>query len=144
MELPKELPPKRKMDHKIELLLGSIPPNKAPYKLNQQKLVELKKQFTELMERGYIRPSKSLFGEPVLFVSNKDGKLRMCVEYRAFNKITVKNNYPLPRADDLMDRLSRAKYFTRIDLKFGYYQIRMALQDKVWFIRVCGDALWIV
>ena len=128
-ELPKELPQKREVDHKIELLPGSIPPSKAPYRLNQQELVELKRQLTELMERGYIRPSKSPFGAPVLFVSKKNGKFRMCVDYRALNKITVKNNYPLSRADDLMDRLSGAKYFTRIDLKSGYYQIRVAEKD---------------
>jgi hypothetical protein len=82
-----------------------------------------------LLERDYIRQSKSRFGIPVLFISKKDGKFRMCIDYRALNKITIKNNYPLPRVDDLLDRLARAKVFSRIDLKSGYYQIRIAKED---------------
>jgi hypothetical protein len=82
-----------------------------------------------LLERDYIRQSKSRFGIPVLFISKKDGKFRMCIDYRALNKITIKNNYPLPRVDDLLDRLAGAKVFSRIDLKSGYYQIRIAKED---------------
>ena len=128
-ELPDELPPRREVDHKIELVPGAAPPSKAPYRMNQRELVELKKQLNELLAKGYIRQSKSPYGAPVLFVDKKGGKLRMCVDYRALNKITIKNNYPLPRIDDLFDRLAGAKYFSRIDLKSGYYQILIAAED---------------
>ncbi len=80
--------------------------------------------------KGYIKPNKSPYGAPVLFVHKKDGTLRMCVDYRALNKVTVKNRYPLPRIDDLFDRLSKAKMFSRIDLRSGYYQIRITEGDK--------------
>ena len=99
-ELSLELPPKREVDHKIELVLGAKPQNKAPYRLNQVELKELKRQVDALLERGYIRESKSSFGAPVLFVSKKDGQMHMCIDYRALNKVTVKNNYPLPRVDE--------------------------------------------
>jgi hypothetical protein len=128
-ELPKHLPPKRAVEHKIDLVPGAEPPSKVPYRLNQVELQELKRQLNELLERGYIRQSKSPFGAPVLFVSKKDGKFRMCIDYRALNKISIKNNYPLPRVDDLLDRLAGAKVFSRIDLKSGYYQIRIAEED---------------
>jgi hypothetical protein len=127
--LPNELPPEREVNHKIELVLGAEPQNKAPYRLNQSELVELKRQLTELLARGYIRPSKSPFDAPVLFVSKKGGQLRMCVDYRALNRVTIKNNYPLPRVDDLLDRLTGATHFSRVDLKSGYYQIRVANED---------------
>ena len=128
-ELPEELSPVREVDHKIELMLGAEPQNKAPYRLNQNELVELKRQLTELLARGYVRPRKSPCDTPVLFVSKKGGQMRMCINYRALNRITVKNNYPLPRVDDLLNKLAGATYFSRIDLKSGYYQIRVAAQD---------------
>ena len=84
-ELPKKLPSGRKVDHKIELVPGAKPQNKAPYRLNQNELVQFKKQVTELLARGYVRPSKSPFGAPVFFVIKKDGQLRMCIDYRALN-----------------------------------------------------------
>jgi hypothetical protein len=128
-ELPQELPPTREIDHKIEVVPGTKPLSKAPYRLNQKELLELNKQLNDLLSRGYIRPSKSPYGAPVFFVDKKDGKLRMCVNYRALNKVTIKNNYPLPRIDDIFDRLAGAKYFIRIDLKSGYYQIQIANED---------------
>jgi clan AA aspartic protease (TIGR02281 family) len=128
-ELPKELPPRREVDHKIEVQPGAEPPSKPPYRLNQKELMELKTQLNDLLERGYVRPSKSPYGAPVLFVDKKDGKLRMCIDYRALNKVTIKSNYPLPRIDDLFDRLAGAKYFSHIDLKSGYYQIQIADAD---------------
>ena len=84
----------------------------------------------KLLAKGYIRQSKSPYGAPVLFVDKKDGKLRLCVDYRALNKVTVKNSYPLPRIDDLFDRLAGAKYFSRIDFRLGYDQIRIAQGDE--------------
>ena len=90
----------------------------------------MKSQLDDLLAKGYVRQSKSPYGAPVLFVDKKDGKLRLCVDYRAFNKVTVKNLYPLPRIDDLFDQLARAKYFSRIDLRSGYHQIRIAQGDE--------------
>lgn len=80
----------------------------------------------ELLDNGFIRPSKSPYGAPVLFVKKKDGSLRMCIDYRALNKITIKNKYPLPRIDELLDRLSSVKVMSKIDLRSGYHQVRVA------------------
>ena len=99
-DLPNELPPRREVDHKIEVKPRTEPPSKAPYRLSQKELEELKSQLDELLPKGYIRQSKSPYGAPVLFVDKKDGKLRLYVDYRALNKVTVKNSYPLPRIDD--------------------------------------------
>jgi hypothetical protein len=85
------------------------------------KLAELKKQLNELEQKGYIKPSTSPGGAPILFVKEKDGSMRLCVDYRALNEVTVKNKYPLPRIDDLFDQLKGAKYFSKIDLRSGYY-----------------------
>ena len=128
-DLPNELSPRREVDHKIEVKPRTKPPLKAPYRL-QKELEELKSQLDELRAKGYIRQSKSPYGAPVLFVDKKDGKLRLCVDNRAFNKVTLKNSYPLPRIDDLFDRLVGAKYFNRIDLRSGYHQIQIAQGDE--------------
>ena len=122
-ELPAGLPPQRQLDHRIELVPGAEPPHRAPYRLSPKGLDELKSQLRELTEKGYIQPSVSPFGAPVLFVPKKDGGVRMCVDYRALNKVTVHNRYPLPRIEDLLDRLQGAKFFTKIDLRSGYHQI---------------------
>jgi hypothetical protein len=119
--LPEDLPPRKRVDHAIAVMLGVEPPTNAPYWMSHEELKELKVQLKELLAKGYIKPSKSPYGAPVLFVHKKDGTLRMCVDYRALNKATVKNRHPLPRIDDLFDRLSRAKVFSRIDLRSGYY-----------------------
>ena len=130
-DLSNELPPRREVDHKIEVKPGTEPPSKAPYRLSQKELEEeLKSQLDELLAKGYIRQSKSPYGAPVLFVDKKDGKLRLCVDYKALNKVSVKNSYPLPRIDDLFDRLAGVKYFSRIDLRLGYHQIRIAQGDE--------------
>jgi hypothetical protein len=125
-ELPEDLPPKRRVDHVTEVVLGVAPPAKARYKMSHEELEELKVQLEELLAKRYIKPSKSPYGAPVFFVHKKDGTLRMCVDYRALNKATVKNRYPLPRIDDLFDCLSGAKVFSRIDLHLRYYQIWIA------------------
>jgi hypothetical protein len=129
-ELLEDLPPRRRIDHAIEVMPGVAPPAKAPYRMSHEELKELKVQLEELLMKGYIKPSKSPYQAPVFFVHKKDGTLRMCVDYKALNKATVKNRYPLPRIDDLFDRLSRAKVFSRIDLCSGYYQIRIAEGDE--------------
>ena len=95
-ELPKELPPERDILHRIELVPGQNPPTWPTYKLSYVEMEELKRQLKELLDAGYIQPSKSPYGAPVLFVKKKDGTMRMCVDYRALNKITIKNKYPLP------------------------------------------------
>jgi hypothetical protein len=129
-KLPEDLPPKRRVDHAIEVMPGVAPPAKAPYQMSHEELKELKVQLEKLLAKCYIKPSKSPYGALVLFVQKKDGTLRMCVDYRALNKAMVKNRYPLPRIDDLFDRLLGAKVFSRIDLRLGYYQIRIAEGDK--------------
>ncbi len=102
-DLPEDLPPRRRVDHVIEVMPGVAPPAKAPYRMSHEELKELKVQLEELLTKGYIKLSKSSYGAPVLFVHKKDGTLRMCVDYRALNKVTVNNRYPLPHIDDLFD-----------------------------------------
>ena len=128
-ELPAGLPPSREVDHKIELVPGATPPSRPTYRLSSVELLELKKQLDELTKAGFIQPSKSPFGAPILFVKKKDGSMRMCVDYRALNNVTIKNNYALPRIDELFDRLQGAQYFTKLDLRSGYHQIRIAAGD---------------
>ncbi len=122
-EFPENLPPRRQINHAIEVMLGVTLPAKAPYRMNHEKLKELKVQLEELLAKGYIKLSKSPYGAPVLFVHKKDGTLKMCVDYRALNKTTVKNWYPLPQIDNLFDRFLGTKVFSRIDLRSCYYQI---------------------
>lgn len=128
-KLPAGLPPTRNVDHKIEVEPGQEPPCRTPYRLSQTEMDELKKQLDQLLEDGQIRPSVSPYGAPILFVRKKDGSLRMCIDYRGLNKITIKNRYPLPRIDDLLDRLHGAKYFSKLDLMSGYYQVRIDEAD---------------
>ena len=128
-DLPKELPPRRHIEHSIDLIPGSSPPSKQPYKMSPKELDELKKIIDDLLAHGFIQPAASPFGAPVLFVKKKDGTMRMCVDYRALNKITIANKYPLPRIDELFDRLQGAKYFSKIDLRSGYHQVRIAEKD---------------
>jgi len=94
-----------------------------------QEMEELKAQLAELLEKGFIRPSVSPWGALVLFVKKKDGSLRLCIDYRELNRVTVKNKYPLPRIDDLFDQLRGAGVFSKIDLRSGYHQVRVAKQD---------------
>jgi hypothetical protein len=129
-ELPEDLSPRRQVDHAIEMVSEVAPPAKAPYRMSHEELKKFKIQLEELFAKGYIKPNKSPYGAPILFVHKKDGTLRMCVDYRALNKATVKNRYSLPRIDDLFDHLLGAKVFSRIDLRLGYYQIRIAKGDK--------------
>ena len=130
-ELPKVLPPRRAVDHAIELEPGKEPPAKAPYRLSGPELEELKKQLKDLAEAGFIRPSRSPYGAPVLFQRKKDtNELRMCCDYRALNKQTIRNRYPLPLAADCFDKLAKARVFSKLDLKQGYYQVRIVEGDE--------------
>jgi hypothetical protein len=128
-KLPPGVPPDRGIDHSIELVPGSVPPYKGMYRLSPKELAEVEQQSKELLDNGLIEPSRSPYGAPILFVQKKDGSLRMCVDYRALNKITVKNRYPLPRIDDLLDKLSGAKVFSSLDLRSGYHQVRISAKD---------------
>ncbi|MCO5599560.1 hypothetical protein L7F22_053666 [Adiantum nelumboides] len=131
-DIPGELPPKRgDDDHMIELTPGSSPPNKPPYRVSQAQQEEIMRQVNELVEKGMVRPSSSPFCSPVLLVQKKDGTYRMCVDYRALNRITIKNRFPVPRVEDLFDKLQGSTYFSRIDLKSGYHQIRIVDEDIV-------------
>ncbi|GBG72145.1 hypothetical protein CBR_g11078 [Chara braunii] len=120
----------RPIQHRIEIEPGSKTPKGVVYRMSPRELEELRKQLDELLEKGWIRPSSSPFGAPVLFVPKKEGELRMCIDYRGLNAITVKNVEPLPRIDDLLDRVQGAKYFSKIDLKSGYHQIEVHPDDQ--------------
>ena len=120
---PKELlglPPQREIEFAIDVVQGATLESITPYRMAPLELKELKLQLQELLEKGFIRPSVSPWGAPVLFVKNKDGTLRLCVDYRQLNKMTMKNKYPLPRIDDLFDQLKGASVFSKIYLRFGH------------------------
>ncbi|GJU55915.1 putative reverse transcriptase domain-containing protein [Tanacetum coccineum] len=120
-ELP-GLPPPRHVEFRIDLVLGAAPVARAPYRLAPSEMKELSVQLQELLEKGFIRPSLSPWGAPVLFVKKKDGSFRMCIDYRELNKLTVKNRYPLLRIDDLFDQLQGSSVYSKIDLRSGYHQ----------------------
>ncbi|GBG70615.1 hypothetical protein CBR_g6741 [Chara braunii] len=120
----------REIVHAIEIIPGSKTPKGRIYSMAPTELDEIRRQLKELTEKGWIRPSTSPFGSPVLFVPKKGGTLRMCIDYRGLNAITVKNTEPLPRIDDLFDRVQGCKYYTKIDLKSGYHQIAIRLEDQ--------------
>ena len=103
-ELP-GIPPERQVEFRIDLVPGAAPIAKAPYRLAPPEMQELSTQLQELLDKGFIRPSSSPWGAPILFVKKKDGSHRMCIDYRELNKVTVKNRYPLPRIDDLFNQL---------------------------------------
>nr|GFA83243.1 putative reverse transcriptase domain-containing protein [Tanacetum cinerariifolium] len=108
---------------------GAAPVARAPYRLAPSEMKELAKQLQELSEKRFIRPSSSPWGAPVLFVKNKDGSFRMCIDYRELNKLTVKNRYPLPRIDDLFDQLQGSSVYSKINLQTGYHQLRIREKD---------------
>nr|GFB79079.1 putative reverse transcriptase domain-containing protein [Tanacetum cinerariifolium] len=162
------IPPVREVEFNIKLISGAEPISKAPYRmalielkelkdqlqeLLERELKELNDQLQELLERGFIRPSVSPWGAPVLFIKKKDGNMRLCIDYRELNKITIRNRYPLPRIDDLFDQLQGDMHFSKIDLRSGYHQLRVKEQDisktafrhlqdclsyTLWSLRVLG------
>ena len=127
-ELP-GLPPHREIEFAIDVVPCATPASITPYKMAPLELKELKLQLQELLEKGFIRPSVSPWGAPVLFVKKKDGTLRLCIDYRQLNKLTIKNKYPLPRIDDLFDQLKGASIFSKIDLRSRYHQSRIKDAD---------------
>ena len=128
-QLPATLPPDRGLPSVVPLEPGARPPAQRMFRYSLPEQEEMQRQITDLLAKGFIEPSCSPFGAPVLFVKKKDGTLRMCVDYRAVNNITIKNRYPLPRIDDLLDRLRGAKVFSSLDLTQGYHQVRLPPSD---------------
>nr|GFB37912.1 putative reverse transcriptase domain-containing protein [Tanacetum cinerariifolium] len=108
---------------------GDAPVARAPYRLAPSEMKELVDQLQELSDKGFIRPSSSPWGAPVLFIKKKDGSFRMCINYHEQNKLTMKNRYPLPRIDDLFDQLQGSSVYSKIDLRSGYHQLRVCKED---------------
>ncbi|GJU31884.1 putative reverse transcriptase domain-containing protein [Tanacetum coccineum] len=123
------IPPTRQVEFQIDLVHGAAPVARAPYQLAPSKMKELSDQLQELSDKGYIRPSSSPWGAPVLFVKKKDGSFWMCIDYRELNKLTVKNPYPLPSIDDLFDQLQGLSIYSKIDLRSVYHQLRVHEED---------------
>jgi hypothetical protein len=134
------------MPFKIETEPGATPVNRPIYRLSPSELEELRRTLDDLLVKGFIHPSNSPWGAPVLFAPKKDGGLRFCIDYRGLNKQTIKNAYPLPRADDLIDQLHGARFFSKIDLRFGYWQIPIDPSDvaKTAFRTRYGHFEWLV
>jgi hypothetical protein len=127
-ELP-GMPPERELEFTIDLKPGTEPIARTPYRMSTPELQELKMQLKELLDLGLIRPSVSPWGAPVIFIRKKDGSWRLCIDYRQLNKATIKNQYPLPRIDDLFDQMKGATVFSKIDLRSGYHQLRIKEDD---------------
>ncbi|KAJ9514957.1 hypothetical protein QJQ45_002760 [Haematococcus lacustris] len=123
------LPPERAVGHSIPLQPDGKPPARPSYRMSKPEQDELRKQITDLLAKGLIEPSSSPYAAPVLFVQKKSGELRMCIDYRQLNKITIRDQYPLPRIDDLFDQLSGKTVFSSLDLQAGYHQIRIPAED---------------
>jgi hypothetical protein len=134
------MPPDREIEFVIELVPGTAPIFKRPYRMAANQLTELKEQLQELLDKGYIRSSASPWGALIIFVPKKDGTQRMCVDYHSLNEVTIKNKYPLPRIDDLFDQLKGESVFSKIDLRSGYHQLKIKATDipKTAFITRYG------
>jgi hypothetical protein len=124
-----DMPLDRDIDFIIDLLPGMPPISKRPYRMPVNELVELKKQIAELQSKGFIRPSSSPWGAPVLFMEKKDGTQWMCVDYNSLNEVTIKNKYPLPRIEDMFNQMKGASVFSKIDLGLGYHQLKIRESD---------------
>ncbi|GJV29538.1 putative reverse transcriptase domain-containing protein [Tanacetum coccineum] len=123
------LPPPRQVEFRIDLVSGVAPIARTPYCLAPSEMKKLSVQLQELLEKGFIHPSSSSWGAPVMFVKKKDGSFQMCIDYREMNKLTIKNHYPLPRIDDLFDQLQGSSVYSKIDLRSGYHQLRIKEED---------------
>jgi hypothetical protein len=123
------MPPDCDIEFSIELIPSTTPISKRPYTMDVKDLAQLKKQVEELLSKGFICPSSSPWGAPTLFVDKKDGSRRLCIDYRSFNEVTIKNKYPLPRIEDLFDQMRGVKVFSKIDLRSGYHQLKIRLED---------------
>jgi hypothetical protein len=138
-ELP-GMPPDREIEFVIELVPGTAPIFKRPYRMATNQIAELKEQLQVLLDKGYIRPSASPCGAPVIFVPKKDGTQRRCVDYHSLNEVTINNKYPLLRIDDLFYQQKGACIFSKIDLRSGYHQLKIRATDipKTAFITRYG------
>ncbi|GJX31329.1 putative reverse transcriptase domain-containing protein [Tanacetum coccineum] len=137
------LSPTRQVEFQIDLIHGATPVARAPYRLAPSKMKELSDQLQELSDKGFIRPSSTPWGAPVLFIKKKDGSFRMCIDYRELNKLTIKNRYPLPRIDDLFDQLQGSSIYSKIDLRSGYHQLRVCKPYLDKFVIVFIDDILI-
>ncbi|GJY30365.1 putative reverse transcriptase domain-containing protein [Tanacetum coccineum] len=126
---PEDKSEEKRLEDMPIVLPGAAPVARAPYRLELAEMQELSTQLQELSDRGFIRPSSSPLGAPVLFVKKKDGSFRMCIDYHELNKLTVKNRYPLLRIDDLFDQLQGSRVYSKIDLRSGYHQLRVRKED---------------
>ena len=123
------LPPDREVEFTIDLIPGTEPISIPSYRMAPAELRELKAQLEELLSKGFIRSSISLWGPPVLFLKKKDGSLRLCIDYRQLNRVTIRNQYPLPRIDELFDRLKGSRVYSKSDLRSGYHRLRVREND---------------
>ncbi|MCO5559561.1 hypothetical protein L7F22_013162 [Adiantum nelumboides] len=128
-DLPPGLTPTCDVQHRIDVLSGTKSVSKPPYRLSASKAKKVESQLTDYLARGFIRPSTLPWSSPILLVNKKDGSMRMCIEYRGLNAITVKNKYPLSCVDELFDQLHGAQHFTKIDLRSRYHQVRILSED---------------
>ena len=119
------LPSDREVEFTIDLIPGTEPISIPPYRMAPAELRELKAQLEELLSKGFIRPSISPWGAPILFMKKKDGSLRLCIDYKQLNRVTILNQYPLPRIDELFDQLQGSRVYSKIDLRSGYHQLRV-------------------
>jgi hypothetical protein len=126
---PENIPPSRIFDHKISLKTKSAPVNVRPYRYAHFQKNEIERQVTDMLSTGLIRPSTSPFSSPILLVKKKDGSWHFCTDYRALNAVTIKDRFPIPTVDDMLDELHRAIHFTKLDLRAGYHQIRVHPED---------------
>jgi len=145
-ETPTSLPPPRSHDHAIHLLEGSKPVKVKPYQYLHSQKDEIEKLVQGMLEEGIIQPSKSLFSSPIILVKKRGGSWRVCTDYRALNAITVKDTFPIPTVDELIDELFGAEFFSKLDLRSGYHQILLKPEDryKTTFRTHHGHYEWLV